>query len=153
MVTSNFDKKDFVRDYILRLNGPENINYDKMAQEIMVKSDWSSESVQNVIKYLKNYVWQVMDEKNNPPYEGHFRKKVVKYLESEKNHSVKEGEPKLSCGGQKQEIDIYSEKDGEVYLTEVKTGVDNHRLQTGIGQLIFHQFGVDHRREKNKYHY
>jgi hypothetical protein len=154
MSAENYNKKDFVRDYILSSNGPDNIDYNKMAQEIMEKSNWGSKSVQNVINYLKKYVYQVMREKDESPYEDQFRKKVVQYLETEKKHSVEEGN-KYECGGQNQEIDICSKKGKEVYFNEVKTGVDKHRLQTGIGQLIFHQFGVDFREKYNstKYHY
>ena len=135
-------KKDFVRQYIARVNGCDNIDFTAMLNEARsLYKDWTSKKEYDVLRYLKQYVYQISLEEEDPEYENAFREDVIRYLDKN-DHEIEDGEPSQKCGGINQEIDVFSKKDGITYLTEVKGGVDNHRLQTGLGQLLFHQFGI-----------
>jgi len=140
---TKFKKKDFVREYIARVDGFDNIDYDEMLREVRpLFKDWESKKDKDIIRWLKQYVYQISIEQEDPEYEKEFWKAVIVFLKNSK-HEVEDGEPPQKCGGINQKIDVLSKKGGITYLTEVKGGVGNYRLQTGIGQLLFHQFGIE----------
>ncbi len=65
---------------------------------------------------------------------------VIVYLEKE-GHRIIKYNTRTKCDEFSQETDILSVKDGITYITEVKNIVNHHQIQTGIGQIILHQFG------------
>ena len=71
---------------------------------------------------------------------------VISYLEQQ-GHRILRSDTRTKCEEFSQEVDILSEKDGTIYITEVKNVVNHHQIQTGIGQIILHKYGY---RKKDK---
>ena len=73
-----------------------------------------------------------------------YTKKVEKFLRENEGHKILFNRANRAAG-KKQFIDIFSlkEEDRTLFFTEVKGGTDTHKLQTGIGQLLYHRFAID----------
>ena len=72
--------------------------------------------------------------------EKYFQKEVISFLEKQ-GHKIIKKNTRTKCKEFTQEVDIFSVKEGIVYITEVKNVVNHHQIQTGIGQIILHKYG------------
>lgn len=125
------------REYVI------NSYSDSFSEEVLNNFANPSEIPDEESKQDRGLQIESVDEKD-------FTDKFVKpHLESQ-GHTP-DNNRTHKCGGIKPQIDIKSSKANITYFTEVKYDLGNHRLQTAIGQIFFHQFG--NRNEQGEFKY
>lgn len=67
---------------------------------------------------------------------------VIPYLVEELRHKIIKSNEKIKYKDFDQEVDVLSsDEGGRQFVTEVKSCLGDHQLQTAIGQLVLHKIG------------